>query len=96
MVEEISGYVIIWFKVVKSIAYFLCALLFVFIGFASSFFMIGLNQIQFDNVQVEEYPYQASPIGSLIWIYFMLLAEVRITMGEPISATGINSFEIGK
>lgn len=96
MIESISSYIIIWFKVVESVAYFLCALLCIFLGFASASYMIGRNQLQFDEVPAEWNPYQSRPLGSLAWVYFMLLLEVRITMGEPGSAIGINSFEIGK
>ena len=51
-------------------------------AFANSFYLIGLNQVEFDNVEEEDFPMYATFIGSFQHVYLLALGEFDVEYYE--------------
>ena len=76
LVNEIAPLVTIIFKVFYDILNFMLVLAIVILAFANSFYLIGKNQAQFDDIDnVADYPLYFKIEGALQYVYLMSLGE---------------------
>lgn len=76
LVNEIAPLVTIIFKVFYDILNFMLVLAIVILAFANSFYLIGKNQAQFDDIEnVSDYPLYFKIEGALQYVYLISLGE---------------------
>ena len=76
LIDEMAPLVYIIFKVFSDIQYFVVTMVIAICAFANAFYLIGKNQVQFDEIQPDNYPSYHELIGSLQYIYLMSLGEL--------------------
>jgi len=85
LIDDIAPMVHIIFKVFSDIRYFVLTLVIAIFAFSNAFYLLGRNQIQFDEITEDEKPPYATLFGSFKYIYMLALGEVG----------GIDQYEIG-
>lgn len=72
--DEVSPLIIVITNIVKDIKWFSVILIMAMFAFATSFYLIGINQIEFGNP--EEIPPYGTFGGALMYVYVSALGEV--------------------
>lgn len=75
--DHMAPLVLIIFKVFFDIKWFILTLSIAIFAFSNSFYLLGKNQIMYDELSKEEYPPYATVIGSLEYMYLMALGEIQ-------------------
>lgn len=82
LIDEISPLIDIIFKIVRDIKYFMALFILFVICLSDTFFLVGQNQIQFDDSitdeQKESIPYN-SFLNSLLYVSSLSLGELDIS-----------------
>ena len=81
MHSKIAPLIIIFYQVLYDILDFMFVILIMFCAFSSAFYLLGQNQLQFDEISAtegdgEEVPLYITPKKALLFMFYMLLGEV--------------------
>jgi hypothetical protein len=76
LIDEMAPLVYIIFRVFSDIQYFVVTMIIAICAFANAFYLIGKNQVQFDELEPDKYPTYHKLIGSVQYIYLMALGEL--------------------
>lgn len=81
MVDKIAPLINILYQVLGEIKYFLLVIVIMFCAFASAFYLLGQNQLQFDDIDAKEedggtIPMYITALQSILFMFYMLLGEV--------------------
>ena len=75
--DQMAPLVHIIYKVFSDIIYFVCIMVVVLGAFANAFYLMGKNQVQFDNIESpDDYPIYFTIRGSIQYIYLLSLGEI--------------------
>lgn len=74
--DKISPLINTIYHVMYDIVWFMLILVINILMFATAFYLIGKNQVQFDGLKVEEDPPYRDPFSAVKFTYLMLLGEV--------------------
>lgn len=78
--NNFSPLVLIIGKVFDDISNFIVIMLVILFAFSNAFYLMGKNQVQFDNIDTEvegDYPVYYTILGSVQYIYLMCLGEIQ-------------------
>jgi hypothetical protein len=83
MNSKLAPLVYILFEVFADITWFILVILIMFLAFSSAFYLLGQNQIQFDELSgvpneegESEVPLYTTPMNSMLFMFYILLGEV--------------------
>ena len=77
VIDDMAPLVHIIYKVFSDIKYFVCIMIVVLGAFANAFYLMGKNQVQFDEIESkDDYPIYYEIRGSIQYIYLLSLGEI--------------------
>jgi hypothetical protein len=78
LIGKISPLVQTLFKILDETKYFMVTLFIAGFAFANAFYLLGRNQIQFDQVSPDDQPLYSTVGGALSFIFMICLGEVGV------------------
>lgn len=81
MNDKIAPLIFIFYKVLDEIKYFMLVIAIMFLAFSSAFYLLGQNQMQFDDISTTEddgdgVPLYVTPQKAILFMFYLLLGEV--------------------